>query len=163
VRRAAEELRARPPEDVEKTFEVPVGDVVLRGRIDRIDRYPEGDLIRDYKTGQHVRGTDVQLDAYLLAVERPAGAVYEMLASGRREGFALAAIAVPGVEAVTAAEIAGRREAMRRIVAEVAAAARAGRLAVHPRDPEDCTRGKCDGYDLCRVARGRWLAKAARP
>ena len=37
-----------------------------------------------------------------------------------------------------------------------------GKLAVDPRDPEKCTRTQCDGYDLCRVPRARWLAKAAR-
>ena len=48
-------------------------------------------------------------------------------------------------------------------VTEVAEARRAGRLAVKPSEPEKCTRTGCDGYDLCRVARARFLVKAGRP
>ena len=32
----------------------------------------------------------------------------------------------------------------------------------HPRDPDRCTRDQCEGYDLCRVAKARWLARVAR-
>jgi hypothetical protein len=61
------------------------------------------------------------------------------------------------------AEIEAKREAMRQVVGAVASAWREGRLAVNPKEPEDCTRTKCDGYDLCRVARARFLVKAGRP
>jgi len=79
------------------------------------------------------------------------------------KGFALAAVAPElGVDAVSPAELAARLEKARDTIRAVAEGVRAGRLAVHPREPEECKRTKCDGYDVCRVARARWLAKAAR-
>lgn len=171
VVRAVEELRHLPVEDVEYKFEVPVEDVILRGRIDRIDRYPAGALVRDYKTGKQKLDDayafeNVQLDTYLMAVEDPAGAVFELLRVGERVGFVVPElkdeITGKGVQVLGREELQARREHMRGIVLEVARKARAGELAVHPRDPERCTRTKCDGYDLCRVARARWLAKDAR-
>ncbi|MHC4550249.1 MAG: PD-(D/E)XK nuclease family protein [Planctomycetota bacterium] len=162
VLRVGHELRRRPPEDVECEFHVPVGDVELHGFIDRIDRYPAGQLVRDYKTGRADLADNVQLDAYLLATTEPAGAVFERLRQGDALGYVVAELKdeVRGkVEEVTRAQLAERQAEMRRIVGRVAAAARAGRLALRPRDPESCTRARCDGYDLCRVVRARWLAK----
>jgi RecB family exonuclease len=170
VIRAAEDMRGEPVEAVELEFDTMVGDVKLTGTIDRLDRYPAGQLVRDYKTGkpknEAAMKEDVQLDTYLLAMEDAVGAVFEHVRQGEAVGFVIEEIAdrVHGrkVDIVTRADLAARREAMRRLVAEVADEARGGRLAVKPRDPELCERGRCDGFDLCRVQRARWLAKAAR-
>jgi ATP-dependent helicase/DNAse subunit B len=164
VVREAAELRRQPVEHVEREFHVPVGDVELFGYVDRIDRYDAGQLVRDYKTGQAPLEDNVQLDVYLLALDDPAGAVFERLKKGDAVGYVVEGLedAVRGrVETVTRAQLEERREAMRRTTRDVAAAIRAGRLAVHPRDPEGCTR-QCDGYDLCRVVRARWLPKPGR-
>jgi ATP-dependent helicase/DNAse subunit B len=164
VARAAARLAGTPVETVEWKFEVGVGDATLRGRVDRIERYPAGQLVRDFKTGRAEDLDETQLDAYVLAVPDAVGAVYERLKRGDVQGYAVPELAgALGVAAVTREELAARRAAMRALVGEVAAAARAGRLAVKPRDPEKCTRTQCDGYDLCRVARARFLVKAGRP
>lgn len=170
VIRAAEDMRGQPVEAVELDFETMVGDVKLKGTIDRLDRYPAGRLVRDYKTGkpksEAALRDDVQLDTYLLVTEDAAGAVFEHVRQGEAVGFVVDELAdvVQGrkVKRVTRDDLVVRRAEMRRIVAEVAAEARAGRLMVRPRDPEQCERARCDGFDLCRVHRARWLAKAAR-
>jgi len=148
----------------EQKVSAAVGTARLTGRLDRIERYPEGALIRDFKTGQ--AGDEMQLDAYVLCVPDAAGAVYERLKSGDVAGYAVAELArrLEGeVAVVTRDEIEARRAAMRRLVEEVARARSEGRLAVKPSEPEKCTRVQCDGYDLCRVARARFLVKAGRP
>jgi len=167
VLRAAEELRAQPVEEVEMEFSTPVGDVVLRGRIDRIDRYPEGVLVRDYKTGtvdaKKLRSLeDLQLPVYLLAVPEAGGAVFEQVRRERAVGFAVPELRefAGKAEIVSHEELAELRAHTRAIVEDTASAVRAGRLALRPRDPERCDR--CDGFDLCRVAHGRWLERAAR-
>jgi hypothetical protein len=151
---------------VEKSFEKEEGSVVLRGRIDRLDRCPQGSIVRDYKTGEKVDTEDErQLDVYLLAEPDAVGAVFELLRPQKRKGFVRDDVDLEfgkGVERVSAAELDARRGEMRALVAGIAAAARAGRLNVHPSRPEDCTRAKCDGYELCRVQKARWLARAAR-
>jgi RecB family exonuclease len=140
-----------------------LGDVALTGRIDRIDRFEAGRLVRDYKTGHAGLEDNVQLDTYLLAVEEPAGAVFERLKKGDAVGYVVEELAgvVRGrnVETVSREDLEERRAAMRELAEEVAGAIRAGKLAVHPRDPERCTRTQCDGFDLCRVVRARWLAR----
>ena len=91
--------------------------------------------------------------------------MFERLKQGDAVGYVLEELKdeVKGkVTVVTRAQLEERRTKMREVVAQVAAAARAGELAVHPRDPERCTRSQCDGYDLCRVQRARWLAKAEK-
>jgi hypothetical protein len=160
VRAAA---RLGPAEEVEWRFRIPVGDAFLRGRVDRIERHPAGLLIRDFKTGSAENVDEVQLDAYLLGVPDSVGAVFELLKKGKVAGYAVPELAGRlGVDAVTRDDLQRRRGAMRALVGEVADAWRAGRLAVKPADPEKCTRTQCDGYDLCRVARARFLAKAGR-
>jgi hypothetical protein len=90
--------------------------------------------------------------------------VYERLKKGDVQGYAVPELAEAlGVTPVDRAQLDAKREAMRKLVGTVAAAWREGRLAVKPVEPEECTRTKCDGYDLCRVARARFLAKAGRP
>jgi len=163
VVRLAERLRGTPVETVEWTFKEPVDDVFLKGRVDRIERYPAGQLVRDFKTGQAKDLDETQLDAYVLALPDAVGAVYERLKRGDVVGYAVPELAASlGVTAVTLAGIEAKRDAMRRLVHDVADAWRDGKLAVRPRDPEKCTRTACDGFDLCRVARARFLVKAGR-
>lgn len=63
--------------DVERRFEIEVGDVHLVGAIDRVDRTPDGEGLRiiDYKTGRHEprpdsMPDDLQLAVYHLAATR---------------------------------------------------------------------------------------------
>ena len=74
---AAEGETAPPVLAVEHTFDIEVGDVRLRGAIDRIDRTPDGEGTRivDYKTGKHppradAMPDDIQLAVYHLAATR---------------------------------------------------------------------------------------------
>lgn len=160
---AAKRLSGTPVETVEWKFDLEVAGAKLRGRIDRIERYPAGRLVRDFKTGRAEDLDATQLDAYLLALPEAAGAVYERLKKGDVQGYAVPELAERlGVEAVSREDLEAKREAMRTLVGTVAAAWREGRLAVRPSDPEKCTRTQCDGYDLCRVARARFLVKAGR-
>ncbi|MHC4937870.1 MAG: PD-(D/E)XK nuclease family protein [Planctomycetota bacterium] len=152
--------------DVEKKFDDPVGDVTLHGRIDRIDRCEAGEIVRDYKTGARIDDEDErQLDVYMLARDDAVGAVFELLRAEEQRGYVRDDVELgfgKKVERLSADEIAARRNAMRGIIAAIAAAARAGHLNVAPREPDRCTRDGCDGYDLCRVAKARWLARVAR-
>lgn len=71
---ASQEGKWTIPTHVESGFKVTMGDVLLRGRIDRIDQLPDGTLeIIDYKTG-HVKETltsedKEQLFIYQIAAE----------------------------------------------------------------------------------------------
>jgi RecB family exonuclease len=74
---AAEGDSAPPVLAVERSFDIEVGDVRLRGAIDRIDRSVDGEGIRivDYKTGKHpppaqTMPDDIQLAVYHLAATR---------------------------------------------------------------------------------------------
>ena len=165
VERGLDTIESAEVVDVERSFELMLDDVLLRGQIDRIDRVGGGDLVRDYKTGRVGDADAVQLDAYLRAVPNPVGAVFDELARGGQRGFVLED--VPGdfpkpVQRLTPEQLRGRIETFERLVAAIAASVRAGRLAVHPADPDSCTRTQCDGYDLCRVARNRWFERIER-
>jgi len=165
IQRGVDTLRDAQVKAVEEGFEIWFDDVLLRGRIDRIDRVGDGDLVRDYKTGQVGAADDVQLDTYLLAVENPIGAVFDILRNGTQRGFVLED--APGkfprlVQRITREELHERREAMAQLVKDLAGSIRAGRLAVHPADPDRCTRTQCEGFDLCRVARNHWFQRSER-
>jgi RecB family exonuclease len=74
---AAEGESVPPVLAVERTFDIEVGDVRLRGAIDRIDRTADGEGTRivDYKTGNHpppvkAMPDDIQLAVYHLAAMR---------------------------------------------------------------------------------------------
>lgn len=41
-----------PPTDVERVFRIRLGDVIVRGRMDRVDEGPGGTVIADYKTSE---------------------------------------------------------------------------------------------------------------
>lgn len=69
-------------EDAESHAGLPLGDVLLRGRIDRVDLDPSGHraIVRDYKTGKNVSRADkfdeagtLQIQLYMRAVERVLG------------------------------------------------------------------------------------------
>ena len=170
--RAAEAMKGEEVLETEREFRIDVDGVVLRGRIDRLDRCGDGVLVRDYKTGggadaaAALRFDDLQLDVYLLAMGElnPVGAIYDRLKSDDLAGLVREGCGVTGrqVTQLSREQFAERGPRTRAIVREVSAAIGAGRLAVAPRDPEECRRNRCEGYDLCRVARGRWLAKRAR-
>jgi len=165
VRTGVETMREADIVDAERKFELTLGDVMLRGQVDRVDRVGDGDLVRDYKTGMVGEKDNVQLDAYLLAVENPVGAVFDLLRTGSQRGFVRDD--VPGkfpktVARLTAAELEQRHAAFRALVARLAGSIRAGELAVHPENPDQCTRTHCEGYDLCRVSRTRWFRRVER-
>jgi len=42
----------RPPTDVERVFRIRLEDVIVRGRMDRVDEGPDGIVIADYKTSE---------------------------------------------------------------------------------------------------------------
>jgi len=165
IRVGVETMREADIAEVERSFTLQLDDVLLRGQIDRIDRVGGGELVRDYKTGMVGEKDNVQLDAYLLAVESPVGAVFDMLRTGGQRGFVLDD--VPGdfpksVQRLSAGELAQRQADIKTLVANLAESIRAGRLAVHPDNPDHCTRSRCEGYDLCRVARTRWFRRVER-
>ena len=57
--------------DIEKEFTIKIAGVLVKGKIDRVEETPAGDLIvYDYKTGMSQYGgvkTDLQLNVYCLA------------------------------------------------------------------------------------------------
>ncbi len=166
VRDTAQALAGEPLHLAEKPIDTMVGDVRLVGKIDRIDRYPQGDLIRDYKTGR-VSDDLTQLDVYLLAEPGARGAVFEWIHHGKTTGFVAGDVPAhytgkDNVERIDDAELALRRDRVKETIAAVAQRARAGHLALAPADTSGCERGKCDGYDLCRVVRAHWSRKIAR-
>ncbi|MCB0404618.1 MAG: PD-(D/E)XK nuclease family protein [Bdellovibrionales bacterium] len=73
----AEKFQSIRPLTLEQTFDVEIGDVTLRGKIDRVDETKNGQLlVMDYKTGNvtfspnHIAaGTNYQALVYLLGAE----------------------------------------------------------------------------------------------
>lgn len=85
-----EESSTSEPAFLERQFEFKVGPHYLRGRVDRVDRKPDGEFeVIDYKTGQRVdssrHGGDIQLALYRLGareawgIEPEAGSYYYVL------------------------------------------------------------------------------------
>ena len=115
VRRGAETIEGADVVAVEEGFQLPLADeVILRGFIDRIDRLPEGELVRDYKTGDVKEIDNLQLDAYLLAREGSVGAVFDLLKRGAQAGFVRDDVTgefPKKVERVSAEELGARRAA----------------------------------------------------
>ena len=144
----------------EKQIETVIEGVTMHGRIDRIDRCGSGSLIVDYKTG--VSGERRQLDCYLLSQPDAVGAAFDWIKKGKREGYVLEGYSADGCEVLSRDEFEQRKQETRDAIRGVAEGVAAGQLAVHPTDPERCKRSQCDGYDLCRVSRARWLVKSAR-
>lgn len=143
---ARESGRYRLPADVEKWFELPLGDALVVGSIDRVDANEDGSLeVIDYKTNKHVKDRDrvrtsLQLAIYALACEH----LY-----GRLPGCVTLYFVVPGIQVrVTVADI--DLDAARQRVAAVAAAVRDGRYP--PRPSQLCA--WCDYRRLCPAWQG---------
>ena len=86
----SEEASESAPAFLERQFEFKVGPHFLRGRVDRVDRKPDGEFeVIDYKTGQRIdssrHGGDIQLALYRLGareawgIEPEAGSYYYVL------------------------------------------------------------------------------------
>jgi DNA helicase-2/ATP-dependent DNA helicase PcrA len=86
----SEENSDSEPAFLERQFEFKVGPHFLRGRVDRVDRKPDGEFeVIDYKTGQRVdssrHGGDIQLALYRLGareawgIEPEVGSYYYVL------------------------------------------------------------------------------------
>jgi RecB family exonuclease len=170
--RAAEAMDDEDILATEDEFKIEFGDVLLRGRIDRLDKCGDGVLVRDYKTGRAklsdvLEFENLQLDVYLLAIEKknPVGAVFDRLRSDDVVGFVRDDADFPPakeVERLSPAEFDARAAEARERIEAIVRSVRAGRLAVAPRNPIRCTRNGCDAFDLCRVQRAVWLARRAR-
>ena len=73
--------RSIPPDQVlhtEESFEIEIGETIVGGRIDRIDRRPDGTVaIVDYKTGkardQEIADKSLQLSLYAIAAQEKWG------------------------------------------------------------------------------------------
>ena len=155
----------------EYPFEMALDDsVVIRGRIDRIDKLPGGRaLIVDYKYSAPGRVTEkltneslLQGGLYALAVERtlglePAGVFY----FGLKDTLRVAGWSDPpnafgaGSEALTRQWIESAASRARAAAEEI----RAGRIAPEPASPDLCR--TCDFRDVCRY-KGAAPALAAR-
>ena len=65
--------------DIELPFDVKIGDITFTGRIDRLEKNPDGKFeVVDFKSGKTVKSknkakTDVQLNIYAKAVEKLKG------------------------------------------------------------------------------------------
>lgn len=131
----------------EQEFEVTIHDLKIRGRIDRIDRTPNGLTAVDYKNGgkkpdsvcdREGRKLDLQIAVYLAALrslyprEKVAGGFYYSLSS--RKSFA----------ADTAEEIV-----LKEFLEGILEAPRTGSLPVRPISAKACT--YCDYDQLCRT------------
>jgi ATP-dependent helicase/DNAse subunit B len=144
----------------ERDFNMTLGDTVaVKGRIDRVDRLPDGRvLITDYKysgaQGIRDRLTKEQLlqgPLYMLAMQRienrqPAGMIYCGLKRHVQCGGWTDTISGLNLrtEALTP-ELLTRAE---QITLEIAEQIRAGRVAPAPADLKPC--GYCDFRDVCR-------------
>jgi ATP-dependent helicase/DNAse subunit B len=137
-------------------FELAPG-IGVRGRIDRIDRAPDGRAyVIDYKYSRAANvkdklenGSLLQAPLYLIAAEklrqiRPAGVFY----AGLRAGLEYAGWSEePLLKSVPMPErwLEATRERVLAIVEEI----HSGRIAIAPADPGRCA--WCDARDLCRI------------
>ena len=82
-----EVLGEEPPTDVERSFRFNLGDVIVSGRMDRVDEGPDGVVITDYKTSElegeeHADASardNLQLSIYALAHKELTGRVPQRL------------------------------------------------------------------------------------
>ena len=141
---ASEQNSVSEPAFLERQFEFKVGPHFLRGRVDRIDRHPDGSFeVIDYKTGQRVdssrHGGDIQIALYRLGareawgLEPESGSYYYVL-----EG-----------EKVTVEAAPDDRERVERTVLEVGEGVLGQDFEPRP-SPEVC--GWCDFRLVCPAA-----------
>lgn len=138
---------------IEQAFRVEIGDAVLTGRVDRVERAADGGLVVvDLKTGKgKVRADELpqhpQLGAYQLAVdeggfgagERPSGAVLVQLAAKGKE------------PEQWQPPLAGEREWIEDAVARVAARLRGSEFTAQV----NTYCGNCDLQKVCPLQNGR--------
>ncbi|MBN1824772.1 MAG: PD-(D/E)XK nuclease family protein [Candidatus Eisenbacteria bacterium] len=151
------------------------GGVPVRGRIDRVDRSPAGDLlVIDYKRSARrgpglardlEAGLSLALPLYLLAARelhggRPVGAFLLGLGDPVRGGFYdtrfVAEGVVPEKRAGSAVPMEGERmdallAGVRERTAEIAREIESGEFPVEPADDRTCERLHCPYRDLCRI------------
>lgn len=133
---------------LEEPFTLPLGRHLLSGRIDRIDRRPDGSYeLIDYKTSRPRPRAELleelQLPLYALAATRrlgsaPAVLTYHYVIDGRRESIA-------------AAELRGGFDGAARRAQEVAA--RIERLEFNP-TPSFSACNRCEFLQICPAAEG---------
>ena len=154
--------RERPPFrllEVEQSFEVALGELVLRVRVDRLDEIEGLKLVVDYKTGQ-VRTPpadghlgDPQLPIYALCSAGTGGVAFARLDEERPALLGIAAAALGFDERLATppgddwpALTARWRAELLMLADEV----QQGFAAVTPRQPEACRR--CHLGDVCRIS-----------
>jgi RecB family exonuclease len=164
--------------EVERRFELDLGDVQIRGRIDRVDVDPVTGraIVVDYKYSSpqtvrdtvkaHELGRLVQGGLYLLAAEKcfgvnPAAMVYcgirsEVSVQGWRHGVPELPDTVTNCVAEVFREVIDQAVARSR---EAAARIRAGEIRAAPADTDKCR--YCDFLDICRVESAPAVVTAA--
>jgi ATP-dependent helicase/DNAse subunit B len=147
------EFRSR----VEEKFEIPLGDWLLTGKIDRLDEAADGRaFVIDYKysraenTKKKLKDENLlQAPLYLMAAERyfgvkPSGMFY----IGLKGGIQYVGWSEPAMmesDPLPPNWVAETEQRALRIVEEI----RAGRVEVAPANPDHCR--FCDARDVCRV------------
>lgn len=138
--------RSTDPVELEKWFEFTLGDIKVRGKIDRIDRHPDGRFeVIDYKTGRvkskrAYAQDDLQLPVYTLAMreglkmDMKCATIYS-LKDGKR-------VTLNYGKDLTEAAIEGARAR----ILKIAAAVRAGRFDP---DPDEWKCSWCEFRMLC--------------
>jgi hypothetical protein len=146
--------------------------VEVRGRLDRLDRAPDGSAIAvDYKMRWKERpfdekefekgasGEDPQPFVYWLALRdafglRPAGVEFAQVGartvSGLRAADAPESVAPDEPRVLDAEGAAAVERAVRDAAGRAAAALARGLVPARPNDPDRCGSGRCDYADLCR-------------
>lgn len=139
-------VRSTDPVELEKWFEFKLGDIKVRGKIDRIDRHPDGRFeVIDYKTGRvkskrAYAQDDLQLPVYTLAMreglkmDMKCATIYS-LKDGKR-------VTLNYGKDLTESAIEGARQRILKIAGDV----RAGRFDP---DPDEWKCSWCEFRMLC--------------
>jgi len=156
------EFRSR----LEENFEIPVGDWILSGKIDRLDEAEDGRaFVIDYKyspaatTKKKLKDENLlQAPLYMMAAERffhvkPTGMFYIGLKAGI-EYVGWSEPVILNSDPLPPHWVAEAEKKALRIVDEI----RAGRVEVKPANPDHCR--FCDARDVCRVEVRGAAAKA---
>jgi RecB family exonuclease len=140
------EIESGPmPAAVERPFRIGLEDVILTGRIDRVDEGSDGTALVDYKTAEvdeeekadKRAKDDLQLSVYALAWREMTGKMPD------RVELRYVTAGTSGVAAMTESRIEKTRET----IAEVAASIRAGAFTARPSEYA-CRRCPC--RPICR-------------
>lgn len=151
---------------VEQPFEIPLGDCILSGKIDRLDEAADGRaFVIDYKysrkenTRKRLKDENLlQAPLYMMAAERYFGVkATGMFYIGLKGAIEYAGWSEPVMmdsEPLPPDWIAESERKGLRIVEEI----RAGRMEVNPANPDHCR--FCDAQDVCRIEVGGRAAVA---